>query len=781
MRMARLGSTTAIGLLWLAAEAGAQGAPGAPSQAELTLQLEQVAKQVKNAEENLRLVETQYTQRPEPTGDEALLRRFSDAEIQYLLEDYRSASVLFYDLISDERFRQGPRFTDALFFLGDSLYQQHNYIGARLYLRELLGHDTQHYRLALARYLDIASRLNELAGIDEYILRARELSGGELTSDLAYLYGKWLFRRADLPTQDRVSRMRAVLLPLAKNPQGALRLQAAYFLATGEVHLGNFEAAIEQFKAITVADARNDAERKVKELAQLALGRLLLEAGRFPEAVERYEKVARDSEQYIDGLYESAWAHVRNEDFVKAKNATEYLTLSAPESTLAPEATILQGHLQLKLKNYDQARETYDQVISTYAPVRDEIDSHLTASKDPVAYFNKQLAANRDLTALLPDIALKWATTAKDVADAVRMQSDLKEGAQGLEEANELAVRILKALDERALETFPELQDGYMRADAVDSALTQSEHRLLETEARVLEPHLTEGERAELGRLRTHKAALEERFKNLPQTPEAVEARRRKLEARVEQADKEAFQLGFDLQNLAATLRATERLAHESRAERKPTPEAEQAFAEQVRREQEEIAALEQELSAVRTQLADERGRVATSLSGEDLIRAALGEQLVREHALLAQAEGRVDAPSRQALERAHQVRQQIQKGQGRVRGAKQIIREQVARRGDAIRAKVLAEQRLLGAFQGESHAVSAEANDLVARIAHQSFLRVRRQFYELVLKADVGIVDVAFTRKQDKTQEIQQLSTRKDRELRALDAEFREVLEDTD
>ena len=52
---------------------------------------------------------------------------------------------------------------------------------------------------------------------------------------------------------------------------------------------------------------------------------------------------------------------------------------------------------------------------------------------------------------------------------------------------------------------------------------------------------------------------------------------------------------------------------------------------------------------------------------------------------------------------------------------------------------------------------------------------------YDLVLKADVGVVDVAFTRKQDKTLEIQKLANQKDRELKQLDNEFKEVLKDVD
>jgi hypothetical protein len=108
------------------------------------------------------------------------------------------------------------------------------------------------------------------------------------------------------------------------------------------------------------------------------------------------------------------------------------------------------------------------------------------------------------------------------------------------------------------------------------------------------------------------------------------------------------------------------------------------------------------------------------------------------------------------------------------------VLRTQVEQRGKLIREKVLVEQQLLQGYGEEVAAVVGDARNLVGRIAFESFQKVRQQFYELVLKADVGLVDVAFTRKQDKTTEIQKLSSQKDQELQELEEEFKEVLEDT-
>ena len=76
---------------------------------------------------------------------------------------------------------------------------------------------------------------------------------------------------------------------------------------------------------------------------------------------------------------------------------------------------------------------------------------------------------------------------------------------------------------------------------------------------------------------------------------------------------------------------------------------------------------------------------------------------------------------------------------------------------------------------------VSGDARQLVGRMAYDSFRRVRKQFYDLVLKADVGVVDSAFTKKQATTTGIQKVASQKEEELRALDEEFRPVLKDVD
>lgn len=758
---------------------------GRANAGELGTQVEEVAKQVKLAADNLVLVENQYTKRPETTDQMAREQRFSDGEINYLLGDYPTASVLFYDLVEDKDFKSSGRYADALFYLADSLYQQKNYLSARVYLKELLELRQGHYKEALARYLEIAGRLNEFAGIDTYIDQAKGLSGGVLPPELTYVYAKWMFKREDMSPEVRIPKAQNVFVQLEQQQSGPFRLQAAYFIGVGFVKMKQWDRAIERFSWIATQPASQDPREKVvKELASLSLGRVLFEEGKFDEAIDKYNDIPRESDSFPDSLYETAWAFVRKGEFQRAKNATDILLLVAEDSVLAPEAKILQGTLLLKLQKYDDATETYNSVINTYAPVRDEIDALLTVNKDPVKYFDELLQRNDrnlDVTQLLPPVALKWASTRRDVADALQIIGDLEAGRRGVDDSNAIASRILKALDERGLEVFPVMQEGYTRADAVDSQITRAEEGLTRIEGFLVSGYLSDDQKKELESAKANVESLRDRVATLPTTEDEVKKRREKIRARVEEVDQAAFRLGIDIQAQYAQLAAIQKYVDDTRTTRKNTPEDEKAFLEKVNFERKALDGIVATLEETRKQLQDEKHNAENSIGGEEDLKREYEAALEKERHLYEQVRNNLPSDAAQVMLRADVVRADAESVRERVKQAKQILRDRVQKRASKLRSTVQSEQALLDGYGKDVVGISSNAKELVGRIAFDSFKRVRQSFYDLVLKADVGVVDVAFTRKQDKTAQIQKLSSQKDRELKQLDDEFKEVLKDVD
>ncbi len=754
-----------------------------PSSIELQVQVEQAAARMELAHDNLLVVEKQYTQRRDKGTADVLKARFSNGELRYLLGEYRTAAVILDDLLRESAFTNHPSREDALFYLADSLLQSDNLAGSKVYFRQVLGMKGRRYREALLRYVDAAGRTNDFTGIDDFVAAART-DKGELSPELAYTYGKWSFRRKDLSAAERLARVRAAFGPLAEDEKGYYRLQATYYLAVAQVQEGRFEDAVATFRRITMSEASSERDLRTRELAWLSLGRVFYEMGKFSEALDAYQEIPRDSESFIDSLFETAWTRVKKEEFQKARDATELLALVAPESPVVPEAQILQGNLSARMKQYQAATDTYDTVINQYAPVRDELDALLSVNKDPVAYFDRLLANNeRGLSVgdLLPPVARKWATAQQEVARAVTMVNDLEAGRRNVGEANEIADRILRTLDERGLETFPELQEGYKRADAVASALTDAEESLTRLEIFVLEEVLTPEQLGALERLRAEQDALQPKFASLPTTEAELGERTRRIQGRADEADRVAFRVSTEIQSCVAQIAAIQRYAQEVRAKQATTPEQEKEFELALRSERNTLEGLQKLLDDVRQKIATERSMASGSVSGDEEIRRRYAKNLAEQQALLARAAFRAPPEMRPLLSRVGQVRGRGAEVKRRTDEAKRALRAQVQARGAEIRARVQAEQQLLSGYGGDVTVVGADARQLVGRIAFDSFRRVRQQFYDLVLKADVGIVDVAFSRKQDNTQSIQKLSTQKDRELRQLEEEFREVLREVD
>ena len=110
---------------------------------------------------------------------------------------------------------------------------------------------------------------------------------------------------------------------------------------------------------------------------------------------------------------------------------------------------------------------------------------------------------------------------------------------------------------------------------------------------------------------------------------------------------------------------------------------------------------------------------------------------------------------------------------------ARKVFEWQLASRGEGFRERAAEEGAQLKAADAKLQALTRDARALAQELARARFAKVKGEFDARVLEAELGLLDVAFTRKQQRTEAIQDLSERKERDLAAFDAEFREVLED--
>jgi tetratricopeptide (TPR) repeat protein len=755
-------------------------AAGDDSVAAANAKLQVIDDGLNETERSLTFVENEYVKKKDETDEQVRADRFAKGSAAFIDGDYAAASLLFYDLIGVPAFHSDPNYDEALFALAESLYQQTNYLGAHRYFRELLNLRKSHYKEGLSRYLDISGKLNDFSEIGQYVDAARG-ADGRLPPDVAYVYGKWLTRRTDLPLAERVKQATVPLTEVV-SAAGVSRLQALYLLGVLQVQQGNLDEAAELFTRIVRDTPRDAREKSVQELSHLALGRIDYEQGKFSQAIDAYQEVDRDSDNFIPALYEIAWVFVKQGDYEKALKATDLLSEMAPDSVAAPEAKILEGHLFLKLARYQEASDTYKKVINEYRPVSDDLLYRLKLHDDPVKYFDDLLAQNDqdfDITKILPPAAAKWATTQQEVADAIRMTKDISNSRRGVDESNELAKSILKSIDEKGANAFPVLQEGFSRAEAVDTRLTQAEQELLTVQQQLLAGKLGELQK-DLDAARKERQELEPQFRSLPKTQDEVARHRAHYREVLARIEKDVYSLQVQVDGFNAALNAIEKWVADTRSSRQGDPNDDRQFLAQVRGTRQDTADINDLIGTIRKSLKEEQLR-SGNVSADEAVRARYQTALDKEHQILDKAQSQLGADGQAAAARVSTIEHRLEADKARVAEAKAALQASVALKAEAIRKEVEAERDKLRGYAGEVDTVSSDARNLVGRITYDSFKRVKKQFDDLVLKADVGLVDVAWTKKQDDTTKIQNLSKQKDRELKSLDDEFKEVLKDVD
>jgi hypothetical protein len=195
------------------------------------------------------------------------------------------------------------------------------------------------------------------------------------------------------------------------------------------------------------------------------------------------------------------------------------------------------------------------------------------------------------------------------------------------------------------------------------------------------------------------------------------------------------------------------------------------------------VVGYQEDLRELRKAIAVARDAASSTepLADEARLRRDYLEVVAQERALVEAARPALPPAAQADLARAEAALRRLERPVARAGALKVQFAAEARRRADAVRARVAEERDLLTQQQAALDAVAGDAREVVGRIAFRSFSAVRAQFYKLVLKADVGVIDVAWSRKRERLEKIQQLAQEKAAELDVLDRDYKLVLREVD
>ncbi len=724
---------------------------------------------------------------PVPTEVTKVDRRLREGEIHFLLNDYLRASIVLLDVVEDEANKSHPRYDDCVFLLAESLRKSKNYSGARRNYEEILPRASgDRLKDVVLGLLEIANATNHYEDVDRYIGRLRQ-AGTLSRPDVDYIYGKMLFRSAS----NDPSQIQRALEVFRGVPAGSsVSGPASYYAGVALVRLGRYEDAITQFQD-TIAKGKGNAQ--LLELANLSLGRLYQELGQISKSTDAYQEISQNSPYFSDMLYEVAWAHVtsankatqeaeQKQEFLRALQALELLMAASPTSRLYPEARILQGNLQIRLGAPETAYDTFQTIVDRFGGARDKL-AELRVHGDPREFFDQLMSRDLDAvmaTSILPPLAVSWALEEQDMGRAVAMQQDLDASSKYLKESRELVEMLSDALiGEQKYRMVPGLARARAKALSIENRIIAVDDRLRSIERRALLAYLSEGDRAKIAEIDGRADALEKELDALPMSDTDVEANREKIKESYLETSRHAYRLTYRVGAMRAQLVAVELWLGQNREHL--TADAIRLTQSRIKASRAEVTELEEALDALQseirraTMMAESDAGRTRAMRTRDQLEGVLAEETALLHGRRAAAPGDLQG----LFARLDQQRGGLAKIGENLARLQTSLDAQVRDRVDEIRKEIAVEVNRMGQYETEQGELSQETDRLLGPVASRTLESVGEQFRDLVLRADVGIIDVAWARKQVETEKVNALIKEQRERTQELEEEFSDVLKD--
>jgi tetratricopeptide (TPR) repeat protein len=716
-------------------------------------------------------------------------RRLVDGELAYALGDYDGAALMLFDLAN----RPGPEQQQARFYLAEALFEKGDRGTAAGYYEQVIAGQTvanRYYQPSLVRLVEIAIVQQDDPRLADHVVELDRISPGLRLPSVPYVRGKLAY------AQGKYDEAIGFFQDVPKSSD--YELQALYYLGTTYVAKRDLDRAIGIFADLINRKPRTGNDRRMLELSQLALGRLYYERDQASRSIDAYLLVDRHSDLFPDALYEVAWVYVKSRQYDKALRTLELLAASDPQSTKTPTVRILEGNLRVRkaqmirgaqilgtadpkdqddpATEYDRAVQVFTETHDQYAPSYAALVQIVGAGAPPERYLG-QIAGRSEhvfqAAAPLPEAAVQYLRDQPAVQRVVAVEGDLEEIHADLGATQATIARlegVLAAGDRTAV--YPDLASRRARVGQIEAALIKLRSDLADQELRLVAGSPSSGDLAGLSANRRQRVAA---LAALPDPERTAETHRLENQAHydaIEESAGEVEQAIGATQAVAVALRKysvdhPDLPAEQRRALTADLDDAARAAGE-----------IENELVAVHRELQigrDLAGIGDTARTTAAALRSQARAAEDAEHKLLAVLAARAAGGD---------ARQLIARGDRAARLADRLVATEreidgVVDHGLQDVRGTLAEARAaLAAYQAELAEHEAESRSIGGAALAASFQTVKARFYDIVIRSDVGNVDVAWSQKEDVDDDLKRLNLSRQRELKQLKDEFKDVLD---
>jgi hypothetical protein len=720
-------------------------------------------------------LQTEYVQPQTLNRELNLAGRVAEGQLRYFLEDWEAAAIILVDVVENRQFRSLAGWDDARYLLADSLFETRNYTLARGYFEEIVSDNDATWSLdATRRLLEIALALNEYERLDELFAAMQQRAGALATPEISYVRGKSYYQ------QERDDEALAAMS--AVPPDHRLYNKAQYFVGVTLARLARYEESLAAFTALgeRLTEAADPSDNELRDLTLLAVGRLHYEIDQWAQARMAYESVASDSQHYDIAIYELAWTQIRQGSIREAIRTLELLEVVAVNARYGSEAALLRGDLYMRLDRYDAAVGLFENVADRFAPAEAELQALIGGGRSPRDFFETLIDPETDALRLPTEIQ-PWFESEDEVDRVLMLVADRDDMLADVEECRTIIAELDAVLSgAEGAGLFPVFREGWGRATELRSRVVTSLAALADAEAALVAPRLGGADRTQYDRVHGERMQLQGQYLNAPRTFDQLADAATRSSNALNETELDVFRSAQEIEGLLDELAALQRFVQRQALSRQRTQG-------EATRLLQELATVQQELEAERDRsevLAEavriRQIRVNTSADApaevQDLRNAYLNAIRAEREILRA---GRSQAGGNAAFAEIDALQEQLSGVETAIDRFFNDISGLVAEQTSEVRA-ILEEERAAMNRYEEVLARNEESIDLLAgEVAYAAFLRVQDRFSSLTMRANLGILDVAWRQKEDVSDQISDLFDERDREYRILDADFAEIREE--
>jgi tetratricopeptide (TPR) repeat protein len=765
---------------------------------------------------------------PAEPGPQLAENRLIDAQVLYELKNYEAASIILFDVV--EKFPNSPAYPEALFYLADSLYLKRDFLSSRRFFDKIVeaGPANPRYQEALQRLIELSLHTGDYSPVDGYIAKLEALSSQQQLPSVPYVKGKYFYFRRQFDKS--IEALKSI------QPGHVYFFHATYFLGANYVQMGSdhLDEAVMAFGTILKNEPKTDSQKLITELAHMALGRIYLERGQLTQSLDEYSKISSKSPNFNDMLYESAWVDIKAKEYTKAQRQLDLLLLNAPDSPLAPEVKLLIGSLHIRQNQYGPATDWFTKTRDEFDPVHKQLTDELNKTGDPNAYFRDVISKNLDkfdIATVLPGDSKRWVKDEPDVVKLTTLMADEHDLRKSLTESDEIVKRLEKTLNgPQRVNVFPDLAAARAKATEISNALTDVKRQLAQKESQIIGP-AAGAQKADLDALEQQRTALEKQLAELPAKTASIQDRQNKARAAYNDLDRKASEQETQTKGLRDQVSASTTLFEQATHKNLPRMESPAAassplpegadYTARVAELQKRVTENQAKLEAARTRVDklkqvvldkphDAQGELegatgdvmnlqaaiegvrkdildaATSIGVGDAdmqagqaIKAQYEELLRKQHQTSMEVLSRLGPNERAHAEQITSILERARAVDNKITAFNARIDELLDAKLKDIMSTLSDEKAHMIAYRDTLNGYAGESADVGGSVVAENFKAVANRFYNIVVRSDVGIIDVAWALKDQATHEENRLVAERKRELKLLDDEFKDVLKE--